>query len=95
MAQRTSTSEQLQAGHFHNEVQIVAVFAGWRSFATPTGRYRAGVGDIAVTPSQMFHSPRMSDKSMVDVQQPITVDLTADISSIRRGADIRCHRARA
>jgi AraC-like DNA-binding protein len=67
MAQRTATSEQLQAGHFHNEVQIVAVFAGWRSFATPTGTFRAGVGDIAVIPSQMFHSPRMSDKSMATI----------------------------
>jgi hypothetical protein len=31
MAHLTVTSELFQAGHFHDQAQIVAVFAGWRS----------------------------------------------------------------
>src|SRR4051812_46747070 len=51
MAHRTATSELLQAGHFHDQAQIVAVFAGWRLFATPYGTVRAEAGDILAIPS--------------------------------------------
>ncbi|HXO73464.1 MAG TPA: AraC family transcriptional regulator [Bradyrhizobium sp.] len=65
MAHRTTTSELFQAGHFHDHAQIVAVFAGWRSFATPSGTIRAEAGDILAIPSGMFHAPGNSDKSSV------------------------------
>jgi AraC-like DNA-binding protein len=65
MAHRTATSELFQAGHFHDHAQIVAVFAGWRSFATPFGTIRAEVGDILAIPSGVFHAPSNSDKSSV------------------------------
>jgi AraC-like DNA-binding protein len=65
MALRTATIELFQAGHFHDQAQIVAVFAGWRSFATPFGTIRAEAGDILVIPSGMFHEPRNSDESSV------------------------------
>jgi AraC-like DNA-binding protein len=65
MAYRTATSELFQAGHFHDHAQIVAVFAGWRSFATPFGTIRAEAGDILAIPSGMFHAPGNSDKSSV------------------------------
>jgi hypothetical protein len=45
MAHRTATSELFQAGHFHDQAQIVAVFAGWLSFATPFSTIRAEAGD--------------------------------------------------
>jgi AraC-like DNA-binding protein len=65
MAHRTATSELVQAGHFHDQAQIVAVFAGWRSFATPFGTIRAEAGEILAIPSGMFHAPRNSDESSV------------------------------
>jgi AraC-like DNA-binding protein len=65
MAHRTATTELFQAGHFHDQAQIVAVFTGWRSFATPSGIVRAEAGDILAIPSGMFHAPSNSDKSSV------------------------------
>lgn len=67
MAHRTATSELFQAGHFHDQAQIVAVFAGWRSFATPFSNIRAEAGDILAIRSCMFHAPRNSDESSVPV----------------------------
>src|SRR5579864_1191756 len=67
MAYRRPTSEPFQAGHFHDQAQIVAVFEGWRSFETPLGTFLAEAGDILAIPSGMFHVPRMSDKSSVFV----------------------------
>jgi AraC-like DNA-binding protein len=46
-------------------IKLVAVFAGWRSFATPFGTLRAEAGDILAIPSGMFHTPRNSDESSV------------------------------
>jgi AraC-like DNA-binding protein len=65
MAHRMASSELYQAGHFHDQAQIVAVFAGWRSFATPFGTIRAEAGDILAIPSGMFHAPRTSEESSV------------------------------
>ena len=65
MALRRATSELFQTGHFHDQVQVVAVFEGWRSFATSCGSIRAEAGDVLVIPSGMFHAPRMSDRSSV------------------------------
>jgi AraC-like DNA-binding protein len=65
MARRTAASKLFQAGHFHDQAQIVAVFAGWRSFATPFGAVRAEAGDILAIPSGMFHAPRNSEESSV------------------------------
>jgi len=65
MAHRTATTELFQAGHFHDQAQIVAVFAGWRSFATPFGTIRAEAGEILAVPSGVFHAPRNSDESSV------------------------------
>jgi len=65
MAHRTATSELFQAGHFHDQAQIVAVSAGWRSFATPSGTFRVEAGDILAIPSGMFHTPRNSEESSV------------------------------
>src|SRR5262249_18735459 len=65
IAHRTADSELFQAGHFHDQAQIVAVFAGWRSFATPFGTIRAEAGDVLAIPSGMFHAPRTSHESSV------------------------------
>jgi len=67
MACRRPTSEPFQAGHFHDQAQVVAVFEGWRSFETPLGTFRAEAGDILAIPAGLFHVPRMSDKSSVFV----------------------------
>jgi AraC-like DNA-binding protein len=67
MAHRTATRELFQAGHFRDQAQIVAVFAGWRSFATPFGTVRAEAGDILAIPSGMFHAPSNGDTSSVFV----------------------------
>jgi len=67
MAHRTATQELAQAGHFHDQVQIVAVFEGWRSFVTPAGTFRAEAGQIVVLPAHLFHAPLMCARSAVSI----------------------------
>jgi AraC-like DNA-binding protein len=54
-----------QDSHFHDEIQVVVMHAGWRSFLTPAGTYYAEAGDIAVIPAGMLHVPTMSSCSSV------------------------------
>lgn len=60
-----ATRRFAQRGHFHDQAQIVAVFEGWRAFATPVGTFRAEAGQIVVLPSRLFHAPLMPARSAV------------------------------
>jgi transcriptional regulator GlxA family with amidase domain len=65
MAFRVGPKGPAQAGHFHDEVQIVAVREGWRSYSTSVGTFRAEPGQIVVLPGGLFHAPTMSAHSIV------------------------------
>src|SRR5215468_117120 len=65
VASRRGVVVMPQAGHFHDELQIVCVQEGWRAFLTPVGEYRAEAGDVLVIPARIPHAPRMPERSSV------------------------------
>ena len=67
LAHRSATQEFMQVGHFHDQVQIVAIFDGWRSFVTPVGTFWAEAGQIVVLPARLFHAPLMRARSTVSI----------------------------
>jgi hypothetical protein len=68
LAHRKAISTLAQVGHFHDQVQIAAVFDGWRSFTTPRGTICASAGQIAVLPARLFHAPLMRMRSLVTIR---------------------------
>ncbi|MBV9566048.1 MAG: AraC family transcriptional regulator [Bradyrhizobium sp.] len=65
IAARAAPEDLRQVGHFHDEVQIAAVFEGWRSFTTAIGVFRAEAGQIVVLPARLVHAPMMRSCSIV------------------------------
>ena len=73
------------ACHVHPDVQISAVRAGWRVYATSFGEFRATAGDIVVIPGGVPHSSRGGEGSIVThLYVPSAHDAVHDVTRPQR-----------